>query len=351
LPGVCGIMSSDYSPPYTLTPTILQSVSEISEVIGRLSVLADTRLTPRLRRENRIRTIQASLAIENNTLTLEQVTAVIDGIRVLGHPREIQEVRNAFAGYEAMEGWEPTSEGDLLAAHGLLMAGLVDDAGKFRSGGVGVYQDRRLVHMAPPAERVPHLMGDLLGWLKQTDVHPAVASSLVHYELEFIHPFADGNGRMGRLWQTLVLYRWRPVLAYLPVETVIHERQEDYYRVLAEADNLAEATPFVEFILQALLDASREAVSTDQVADQVTDQVVRIIQALTGGEMGSSNLMNALSLSHRPTFRTNYLTPALDEGWIERTQPDSPRSPTQRYRLTEKARRWFRERGDDRNQC
>jgi DNA-binding HxlR family transcriptional regulator len=184
-------------------------------------------------------------------------------------------------------------------------------------------------------------MDDLLEWLKQTDEHPLVASCVFHYELEFIHPFADGNGRMGRLWQTLILRRWKPLLAYLPVETVVRQRQDDYYRVLAEADKRAEATPFVEFMLQALLDAIQQAIATDQVSDQVTDQVVRIIQALAKGELGSSALMKAFDLTHKPSFRQNYLDPALEGGWIERTQPDSPRSPTQRYRLTEKGRRWM----------
>ena len=157
--------SGSYQPPYTITSRILTLVAGIGEVIGRYTALSDKRLTPRLRRENRIRTIQASLAIENNTLTLEQVTAVIDGKRVLGHPREIQEVRNAFAAYEAMDEWEPTSKEDLLAAHRLLMSTLVDDAGMFRSGGVGIFRGEQLVHMAPPADRVPHLIADLLDWL------------------------------------------------------------------------------------------------------------------------------------------------------------------------------------------
>jgi len=244
-------------------------------VIGRYSKLTDSQMTPRLRRENRMRTIQASLAIENNTLTLEQVTAVIDGKHVLGHPREIQEVRNAFAAYETMEDWNPTSRDDLLKAHGLLMAALVDDAGQFRSGGVGVFRGEQLVHMAPPAGRVPQLMDDLLGWLKRTEEHPLVASCVFHYELEFIHPFADGNGRIGRLWQTLILRQWQPLLAYLPVETVIIERQDAYYRMLAEADQRGKATPFVEFMLNALLDAIQEAVETDQASDQVSDQVAR----------------------------------------------------------------------------
>lgn len=336
-----------YQPSYTVTPGLVNLVAEIGETIGRYTVLAEQNLTPRLRRENRIRTIQASLAIENNTLTLEQVTAVIEGKRVLGHPREIQEVRNAFAAYEAMEGWDASVEEDLLAAHELLMRGLLDEAGRYRSGGVGIFRGQQLVHTAPPADRVPKLMADLLDWLKNTNEHPLVASCIFHYELEFIHPFADGNGRMGRLWQTLILRNWKPPLAYLPVETVIRDRHEDYYRVLAVADSQADATPFVEFMLSTFRDALREAVLTDQVSDQATDQVAALIRALGAGELGNNHLMQALGLSHRPTFRNNYLNPALEGEWIERTQPDSPRSPTQRYRLTGKGRHWLQHHADE----
>jgi Fic family protein len=340
-----------YQPPYSITPAIVNLIAEISEMIGRYNVLAEQNLTPRLRRENRIRTIQASLAIENNTLTLEQVTAVIEGRQVLGHPREIQEVRNAFASYEAMEGWDASIEKDLLAAHELLMRGLVDETGRYRSGGVGIFRGERLVHMAPPADIVPRLMTDLLNWLKTTNEHPLVASCIFHYEFEFIHPFADGNGRMGRLWQTLILRSWKPLLAYLPVETVIRDRQEDYYRVLAIADSQADATPFIEFILGALREALQEAVSTDQAGDQVsdhvTDQVAALIRAIGNDELGRNDLMQALGLSHRPTFRNNYLNPAMESEWIERTQPNSPRSPTQRYRLTGKGRRWLQHHADE----
>ena len=335
---------SEYQPPYTITPAILNLVAEIGEIIGRYTVLAEQNLTPRLRRKNRIRTIQASLAIENNTLTLEQVAAVIDGRQVLGHPREIQEVRNAFAAYEAMETWEPDSQDNLLAAHGLLMSALVDHPGVFRSGGVGIFRGEQLVHMAPPADRVPLLMAELLDWLKCTEEHPLVVSCLFHYELEFIHPFADGNGRMGRLWQTLILRNWKPLLAYLPVETVIRDRQEDYYRVLAEADERGNATLFVQFMLKALGDAIGEAVATDPVIDHVTDQVALLIEVIGDSELGSTDLMKALGLSHRPTFRENYLNPGLEGGWVDRTQPDSPRSPTQRYRLTHKGRHWLKNR-------
>jgi len=335
--------TSNYQPPYAITPAILNLVAEIGETIGRYTVLAEQNLTPRLRRENRLRTIHASLAIENNTLTLEQVTAVIEGKRVLGHPREIQEVRNAFATYEAMEEWDARSGKDLLTAHRLLLRALVDEPGQYRSGGVGIFRGKQLVHMAPPADRVPKLMTDLLDWLGNTKEHPLVASCVFHYEFEFIHPFADGNGRMGRLWQTLILRTWKPLLAYLPVETVIHDRQEAYYQVLAEADQRADATPFIEFMLSALRDSIREAVATDQASDHVTDQVAALIQAIGNGEPGSNELMKALGLSHRPTFRENYLNPALKDGWIERTQPDAPRSPTQRYRLTRKGLRWLRQ--------
>lgn len=336
-----------YQPPYTITPAIVNLIVEIGEIIGRYTLLAEQRLTPHLRRASRVRTIQASLAIENNTLSVEQVTAVIEGKRVLGHPREIQEVRNAYAAYEAMEGWDISAEKDLLAAHDLLMRGLVDETGCYRSGGVGIFRGEQLVHMAPPANRVPKLMADLLEWLKNTREHPLVTSCIFHYEFEFIHPFADGNGRMGRLWQTLILRHWRPLLAYLPVETVVHARQKEYYRVLAMADEQeADSTPFILFMLSALRDALGEAVATDQasdqVTDQVTDQVSALIHVIGNGELGSNELMQALGLSHRATFRNNYLNPALANNWIERSQPDAPRSPTQRYRLTDKGQRWLR---------
>jgi Fic family protein len=246
-----------------------------------------------------------------------------------------------------MEDWDASVEEDLLAAHELLMRGLVDETGRYRSGGVGIFRGEQLVHMAPPADRVPKLMADLLDWLATTREHPLVASCIFHYEFEFIHPFADGNGRMGRLWQTLILRNWKPLLAYLPVETVICDRQEDYYQVLAVAYSQADATPFIEFMLGSLRVAVREAVSTDHVGDQVTDQVAALIRAIGSGELGSNDLMQALGLSHRPTFRNNYLNPAMEDEWIERTQPDSPRSPTQRYRLTGKGHRWLQHHADE----
>ncbi len=317
-------------------------MGDICEQIGRYASLETGILSPQLRRENRIRTVHSSLAIENNTLPLDQVTAILDDKRVLGLPREIQEVRNAFQAYEHLDQWNPGSQKDLLAAHRLMMAGLVDNPGSFRSGGAGIFRGRNLVHMAPPTDRVHILMNDLLAWLKKTDEHPLVAGSIFHYELEFIHPFSDGNGRMGRLWQTLILFQWKALFAYLPVESVIHDRQEEYYHSLVRSDTLSDATPFIEFMLESLRFALEETMLTDQVSDQVTDQVMKLLLILSENKYKTVDLMKKLGLSHRPTFRKNYLEPALASEWIERTYPDSPRSPKQQYRITGKGRRLLR---------
>lgn len=311
-------------------------MAEIAGEVGRLGALEGPESIPKLRHENRIKSIHASLAIENNTLSLERVTAVIEGKRVLGKPSEIQEVKNAFAAYETMENWNPSSVKDLLAAHRLLMAGLVYGAGRFRTRSVGIAHGERVVHLAPPADRVPGLMKDLLDWLKRTDAHPLVVSCVFHYELEFIHPFADGNGRMGRLWQTLILSHWNPLFAFLPVETVIHDRQADYYRVLGSCDKAGNSTPFIEFLLAAILTALREVSATDQVGDQLTDQVKSLLKILKAKPLSALECMQRLKLSHRPTFRANYLHPAHTADLVERTIPDKPNSRLQKYRLTAK---------------
>jgi Fic family protein len=244
-----------YAPPLTLNPALLNRVAAIAEALGRWSARQDSQPSPRLRRENRIHTIQASLAIEQNSLSLEQVTALFDGQRVIGPARDIQEVRNAITAYDALPRWDPANPQHLLEAHGLLMAGLIDAPGRFRSGGVGIYRGDQLVHMAPSASRVPAFVSDLLAWLAASTWHPLLVSCVAHYELEFIHPFADGNGRLGRLWQTLILSRWNPLLAWLPIEEVIRSRQQGYYESLGQADQQGDLEPFVAYQLEAIHDA------------------------------------------------------------------------------------------------
>jgi Fic family protein len=329
-------------PPFTITSSILDLVVQIAEEIGRFHLSGRTpAATPRLRRSNRIKSIHASLAIENNSLSLEQVTALIEGKRVLGPPGEVQEVKNAFAAYESLDQWDPAVIDDFLTAHRLLMEGLVDRPGTFRSGSVGIAQGEKVVHVAPPAHLVPGLVGDLFRWLESTDTHPLIASCVIHYELEFIHPFSDGNGRIGRLWQTLTLSRWKAPLAYLPIEDVIRQRQEAYYDALAVCDKAGNSTAFIDFMLEALLTAVREvegengedSALTDQVSDQVSDQVKALLRVLRSGPLSALECMNALGLSHRPTFRKNYLHPALEAGLVGRTIPEKPNSRLQKYRL------------------
>jgi Fic family protein len=329
-----------YTPQYRITPGILHCVEEIGEALGKLRTLSDSSVAPLLRRGNRIKTIQASLEIEGNTLNLDQVTAVLAGKRVLGQPHEIQEVRNAFAAYEELANWAADSRSDLLAAHGVLMAGLADEAGRFRSGNVGIHRGTEVVHVAPPPAQVPGLIDDLLAWLKETGEHPLVASCVFHYSFEFIHPFRDGNGRLGRLWQTLILSQWRPVFAMLPVESIIRDHQQEYYAALAASDQDVNATAFIDFMLNAILQAIRESdLGSDQVTDQQSDQVMRLLTALGRSPRSASDLMTELGLSHRPTFRKNYLHPALTAQLVEMVHPDTPRSRSQKYRLTERGRR------------
>lgn len=327
-------MEETYNPPYTITNKIVDLIAGISELIGHITVTSGLNNNPKLRRANRIKTIQASLAIENNTLTVEQITALLNGKRILGTPAEIKEVKNAYEVYEQLLTFNPYSVSDLLKAHGILMADLVKTAGHFRTGGVGVFKGRQVVHMAPPAEFVPEHIGNLINWYQKSTAHPLIKSAVFHYEYEFIHPFADGNGRMGRLWHTLLLAEWKEILAWIPVETLVKERQEEYYDALGKADKEADSTVFVEFMLKALRDALKEIPATDQDGDQETDQVKKLLQVLGDDTLTAAELMERLNLKHRPTFRNNYLKPALAKGLIEMTIPDKPNSKNQKYRKT-----------------
>ncbi len=251
-----------YTPPFTITPAILNLIAEIRESVGRLSATEERAHQLRLRRINRIRTIQGSLAIEGNTLSESQITAVLEGKVVMAPPREVQEVKNALSAYDAFERWQPSCEASLLKAHRILMSGLVDELGVYRSGGVGVMSGSELVHMAPPANQVPRLMTDLLGWAQRAEYHPLIMSLVFHYEFEFIHPFVDGNGRMGRLWQNLMLATWNDLFVSLPVESIVYSKQEDYYAALSQSTEQTDSAPFIEFMLMMISRALKERINT-----------------------------------------------------------------------------------------
>lgn len=331
---------SDYKPPFHMTDKTTSLIAEISEQVGRITVLQEGTISPHLRRENRIRTIHSSLAIEHNSLSLEQMTAILDGKRVLGNPNEIKEVQNAYEAYELMLWLNPASVDDLLKAHKLMMNGLVSENGRFRSGGVGVFDGEVLIHMAPPAEFVPEHIQNLFAWYQKSELHPLIKSAIFHYEFEFIHPFTDGNGRMGRMWHSLLLGKWKEMFFWLPIEELIQSRQKEYYDALGAADKQADSAGFVELILEIIRDSLTEITvvdrSTDQDSDQVTDQdktpIERILSTLGDETLSATELMERLGLSHRPTFRKNYLNPALEQKLIERTIPDKPNSKNQKYR-------------------
>ena len=239
------------NPPFTITSKIVNLIAKISEQVGALNASA-LNSSPYLRKQNRIKTIAGTLAIEGNQLSEEQITAIIEGQRVLGNARELSEVAGAILAYDALPELQPHKIQDLLKAHNLMMSQILPDAGKFRSKAVGIHKGNKVHHVAPPAHQVSGLMSDLAGWLKQSKDHPLITSSVFHYEFEFIHPFIDGNGRLGRLWQTLILSKWHPLFLSLPLESVIKDNQKKYYQALEQADKEASSTAFIGFMLSAI---------------------------------------------------------------------------------------------------
>lgn len=326
----------EYKPPFHMTDKIMNLVADVSEQIGRIKVLSHGNVNPHLRKENRIRTIHSSLAIEHNSLFLEQVTAVINGKHILGNPNEIREVKNAYDTYEMMLVLNPYSVKDLLKAHKMMMKDLIPENGKFRSGGVGVFDGDVVVHMAPSVSLVPGEIQDLFAWYKKSEIHPLVRSAIFHYEFEFIHPFADGNGRMGRMWHSLLLGRWNEIFYWLPVEELIRSRQQEYYNALNKSDRESDSSTFVEFMLEIFLGTLRETTvvgdATDPAGKSGNPYVQKLLDVLGDEVLSATEIMERLGLSHRPTFRKNYLVPALEQGIIEMTIPEKPKSRNQRYR-------------------
>ena len=261
-------------PPFEITNTMIHEVAEIAELVGKLSSTNQLSANPTLRRTNRIRTIHGSLAIEQNTLSLEQVTAVLNGKQVLAPPKDIAEVKNAYEIYERLDELDPYSVDDLLTAHGIMTRGLVEESGVFRSRPVGVVdQEGHVLHFGTLPQYVPDLVMDLLDWVKNSDIHMLIRSCVFHYELELIHPFADGNGRIGRLWHTLLLSKWNPVFAWLPVESMIHARQPEYYSAINASNDAGESTAFIEFMLSAIKASLIDAIdASDEMSDGPMDK-------------------------------------------------------------------------------
>lgn len=243
------------NPPYQITPEILKLITSVSEKIGQINAKFLDKPSPKLRKENRIKTIHSSLRIEGNTLTEEQITALIDNKRIIGPEKDVNEVLNAIRVYDQLQLFDPKSSKSFLKAHEILMKGLVSDNGKYRKTGVGIMSGDRIAHMAPPAENVLHLMNDLFHYLKTSNEITLIKSCVFHYEMEFIHPFLDGNGRMGRLWQTLILMKEYPVFEFIPFENIIHKTQSLYYQALSQSDKAASSTPFIGYMLNVIDDS------------------------------------------------------------------------------------------------
>lgn len=277
-----------YIPPHKITPKIVSLVSKISEAIGRFYVQEDLRL----HRINRIKTIQGSLAIEGNTLSTDQITAILEGKPVIAPINEVQEVRNAIKAYQMLDELNPNSVDDLLKAHLTMEAGLIDDAGSFRTQGVGVASGEEIIHYAPPAERVPHLIKELFEWLNETEEHPLIKSCVFHYEFEFIHPFSDGNGRTGRLWQTLILSKWRSLFKNLPIENIVYKYRKEYYHAIAVSGGENGCTPFIEFILSVI----DETLTIEKAVPQTTRDKI-LSQILTNPKITRNELAVVLGLT------------------------------------------------------
>lgn len=311
-------------------------VSYIATEATRLNDFRYLDRSPRLRRDNRIESIHSSLAIEANSLSLDEVKSVINGIPVLGPQKDIQEVKDAIAAYDVMEKVRPFSLDDFLRVHSLLTEHTVRESGHYRSGGEGVFDGDRCIFMAPPPEMVPSLMDDLFEWVRASSktVHPLIYSSVFHFEMVFIHPFSDGNGRMARYWQSVLLGSANPLFYYLPLENEIKNNQEGYYEAIALSENRGDSTVFVEFMLSMIL-SSLKGVSVSKNLADLSPFEKKLLESMLDGESYSlTELMAKARLKSRSAFLKNYLRPLMDKGLVAMTLPDAKRSRNQRYRKT-----------------
>ncbi len=324
-----------YEPPFTITNRMLTLVAEIAEKTGRISNYRTFESKPHLRRNNRIRSIHSSLAIEANSLSLDEVKGVIAGKTVLGPQKEIQEVKNAYQAYDQIGDFDPYSVDALKALHGVMTYLTVQEPGMFRTGNEGVFRGNKCIFMAPPPHLVSEQMEALFGWMRCSaeTVHPLILSSVFHYEFVFIHPFADGNGRMARLWQTALLSAWNPVFQYLPLESRIHEFQDEYYEAIAACHSAGKADVFVEFMLDKInltLDWALAQVSGED--SYLSEQVRRLLDVMEYDvPYTAAQIMAALGLKSKENLRKLYIGPAMEKGLVVMGMPDKPTSRNQTY--------------------
>ena len=322
-----------YVPPFDITNRMLELSSEIMEQVGKLSNVNELERLPRLRKVSRIKSIHSSLAIENNTLSMKQVTDVIEGKRVLGPADDILAVQNAFAAYQELDKIDAYSLADLMKVHGIMMKGLVSESGMLRTGDVGVFDSKgNVIHIAPPAPFAKEQITQLFDWLKNSDTQMLIKSSVFHYEFEFIHPFRDGNGRMGRFWQTALLASWKPIFKYIPIESVIKDNQEEYYKAIKFSTSRGKSNLFIEFMLDVILKAITDIVNDSaEHYNHLSVQIKKLMQVLETYPQSAQELMDKLKLKSREGFRKNYLNPAIAAGLVGMTIPDKPTSKSQMY--------------------
>ena len=326
---------SNYVPPYTISNRMLELVADISEKVGRISSHKELESKPHLRRNNRIQSIHSSLKIEANSLSLSEVREVINGQMVLGDQKEIQEVKNAYEAYKKIPEIDPSSISELKKIHGIMTYRTVNESGVFRKGEEGVFSGDQCIFVAPPPHMVEELIKDLLSWVKENEgvVHPLIMAAVFHYEFVFIHPFADGNGRMARLWHTVILYRWRNIFEYIPLESQIERFQTEYYDAIAKCHVNGNSDVFIEFMLDMINQILDKVLIQIKRADaDISEYVKRMLHVMEFDVPYTSNaIMEALGLKSKETLRKNYINPALELGLIRMTIPDKPNSKNQRY--------------------
>ena len=325
----------EYMPPYTISNRMLELVSSISEKVGKITSHKDLEVKPHLRRNNRIRSIHSSLKIEANSLSLDEVRDVINGHIVLGDKKEIQEVKNAYAAYDEISKINPGSIEELKRIHGIITYLTVKESGDFRKGEEGVFSGKQCIFVAPPPNMVPELMNNLFAWMKgyEGKVHPLIMAAVFHYEFVFIHPFVDGNGRMARLWHTVILYRWRNIFEYVPLESQIEKYQQEYYDAIAKCHVNGNSDYFIEFMLEMIDGIMDEVINQISKSNANTSEYVKRMLTVMEYDVPytANSVMEQLGLKSRDNLRKNYINPAIELGLVKMTIPDKPNSKNQRY--------------------